>query len=217
LSTALRVPAISTGEILRRECLSQTSTGNHIRGLLESGGLVDDSLVNDLVAKRLGESDCRNGCILDGFPRTVSQAEYLDGLLACARRRAPIVFKFQIDCEEVVARLSRRRQCVTCGGIFSIGADMGSDLAVCPEDQSPLEQRADDRPETIRERLRLYERNTEAIVRFYADADYHEINACRAPQEVSRELLAIIERTRVNMVPRFAKTAHTYPQFASAH
>lgn len=194
LSAVLGIPAISTGEMLRRECQSGSSLGEAVRNVLASGQLVSDDLVNQVVARRFGQSDCAHGCILDGYPRTVSQARFLDGLLRKLKMARPVVFDFEIECEEIVSRLGRRRQCGECGRVFSLDGNSHSGELVCDRDGAPLVQRADDNPEAIRERLRLYEQNAGALVRYYARKDYHRICATRSPEEISRELLGLLGR-----------------------
>lgn len=164
LSAALAIPSISTGEMLRRECLSGSPLGQAIKTVLDSGKLVSDELINQVVASRLAECDCEDGCILDGYPRTVSQARFLDDLLISRNMPAPIVFDFEIECEEILARLSRR-------------------------------QRADDTPATICERLRVYEQNAAELVRYYSGESLYRIQAARAPEAITEELLRILDES----------------------
>lgn len=192
LSAELRIPAISTGEMLRRECRSGSRLGRAVHNILATGQLVNDDVMNQVVASRLRERDCRSGCILDGYPRTLSQALFLDGLLRDMRRRRPIVFDFEISAEEILARLGRRRQCGECGRIVSVDPDWDGAELVCERDGSPMLRRMDDNPETVRERLRQYERNAADLVRYYRDQDYHTICAARAPQEICDGLMNIL-------------------------
>jgi adenylate kinase len=192
LSSELGIPAISTGEMLRRECQSGSALGDAVKAILGSGQLVNDDLINQVVANRLRNCDCDSGCILDGYPRTLSQARFLDALLRTMNRSRPVVFDFQISAEEIVSRLSRRRQCGACGRSFSIdGANDAAEL-FCDGDGSPLVQRADDNPEIVRERLRQYERYSGDLVRYYRHQDYHAISAARAPEEIADEVLGIV-------------------------
>lgn len=108
LSACLRVPAISTGEILRQECQSGSALGQAVEAILRSGQLVGDSLMNQVVASRLGQVDCVGGCILDGYPRTAAQARFLDRLLRRLRMPSPVVLEFFLPAEEIVKRLSIR-------------------------------------------------------------------------------------------------------------
>jgi adenylate kinase len=189
LSAELGIPAISTGEMLRRECRTGSRLGRAVHNILTTGQLVNDDVMNQVVASRLREQDCRSGCILDGYPRTLSQATFLDGLLAEMRKRRPVVFDFVISPEEIVARLGRRRQCAECGRIVSVAPDFDGAELVCERDGSLLVERADDNPDTVRERLRQYERNAADLVDYYRNQDYHRIAATRAPHEICDELL----------------------------
>lgn len=192
LTAELAIPAISTGEILRRECQSGTPLGETVRSVLASGQLVGDDLINEVVASRLRQPDCKAGFILDGYPRTVSQARFLDRLVREMKMRRPLVVQFEISDDEVVARLSRRMQCGNCGRIFSIDPAFRTRQPVCDRDGSALIQRADDAESSIRERLRLYRVNAEQLARYYKDRDYHRIRADRTPEEISAQLLQIL-------------------------
>ncbi len=194
LSSALDIPPISTGEMLRRECQSGSSLGKAVKTVLASGQLVGDDLINRVVAQRLRQRDCQDGCILDGYPRTLAQARFLDRFLAKRKMARPVVFDFQIETEEVVARLSSRRQCAECGRIFSVNGNRNDAELRCDQDGSELIQRADDNPETIRERLKLYEQNAGELVRYFASKDYHRIHATRTLEEISNDLLSVLGR-----------------------
>jgi adenylate kinase len=185
LSTALGIPAISTGEILRSECQSGSDLGREVETVLARGELVDDQIMNELVSRRLRESDCARGCILDGYPRTIAQARYLDNL----NFAVPRIFDFIVSARDVIARLGGRKYCPECGQTFSTAQ-------VCSSDGSPLIQREDDKPAVIRERLRVYRRNMDKLVRFYQSRDYHPIHATRAPDMVFQELLRLLDAGR---------------------
>jgi adenylate kinase len=185
LSTALGIPAISTGEILRSECQSGSDLGREVETVLARGELVDDQIMNELVSRRLRESDCARGCILDGYPRTIAQARYLDNL----NFAVPRIFDFIVSARDVIARLGGRKYCPECGQTFSTAQ-------VCSSDGSALIQREDDKPAVIRERLRVYRRNMDKLVRFYQSRDYHPIHATRAPDMVFQELLRLLDAGR---------------------
>jgi len=185
LSAALGIPAISTGEILRAECQSGSDLGREVETVLARGELVDDQTMNELVTCRLRKSDCARGCILDGYPRTVAQARYLDTL----NFAVPRIFDFIVSARDVIARLGGRKYCPECGQTFSTAQ-------VCSRDGSPLIQREDDKPAVIRERLRVYRRNMDKLVRFYQSRDYHLIHATRAPDMVFEELLRLLDAGR---------------------
>jgi adenylate kinase len=205
LSAELGIPAVSTGELLRRECQSGSGLGRMVASVLASGQLVSDELMNQVVSSRMRECDCERGCILDGYPRTVSQARFLDGLLTGARKRRPLIFDFEISCDEIVARLGWRRQCGECGRIFRVAPDAESAAMVCDRDGSPLVQRADDNPETVRKRLRLYEGNAEELRHYYQNHEYHRIYAARPAVEICEELLSVLAASwPIGVLPRTA-------------
>jgi adenylate kinase len=201
LSSALEVPAISTGDMLRQECDSGSPLGQAVRDVLASGQLVSDELVNQVVNKRLRKPDCKRGCILDGYPRTISQARYLDQVLAKLEAPSPVVFDFTIEPEAILSRLSRRLQCPQCRRIFSSNASVNGHEPVCDRDGTKLMHRADDNPDTILERIRLYEQNAAELVRHYSRGDYHRINASRTPAEVSENLLQILNSGAFKKAP----------------
>ncbi len=213
ISSALAIPAISTGEMLRRECQSGSPLGKAVQAVLASGQLVSDDLMNQVISSRLRQTDCENGFILDGYPRTVSQARFLKKLLGDLRMPHPLVFHFDIANEDVVLRLTRRLQCSQCGRIFSMSLDpahgkRGGGQMLCDRDGSKLIHRADDNTTSIRERLRVYEENATRLIRYYRNRGYHRISASRAPEEISKELLAILSsQPSVPMLPTRARAA----------
>jgi adenylate kinase len=191
LSGCLGIPAISTGELLRQECKSGSELGRTVRALLDTGQLVGDDLMNRIVADRISREDCQNGCILDGYPRTVAQAHCLDEVLSRCGNRKCTIFHFSISGNEVVERLSRRRQCGVCGRVYSASAPDETGTT-CDVDGTPLMCRDDDNPATILERLRIYRRNSAELVRYYRQADYHLVMAGGSPADVEAELLGFI-------------------------
>jgi adenylate kinase len=183
---------ISTGELLRREADSGSEIGRRVRDLLAQGFLVGNDLMNEVVAKRLGAADCARGCILDGYPRTVNQAHFLDALLRTNGMEEPVVFDFIVSPEKVIERLSQRRQCPACGKIYSAEFDVyGKDL-LCETDATPLVRRSDDNPEAIRERLLIYETNSHELVAFYESRRYFTVDAMQLPNEISHRLLSLM-------------------------
>ncbi|MBV9779813.1 MAG: nucleoside monophosphate kinase [Acidobacteriaceae bacterium] len=192
VSPVLGIPTVSTGEMLRRECQSGSALGHAVKAILASGQLVSDDLMNQVVASRLRESDCRNGFILDGYPRTVAQARFLENLLVELNVPGRVVFHFDISNKDVVSRLTRRLQCAKCGRIFSMSATAGDREMLCDRDGSTLVHRPDDDANCIPERLRLYEKNANPLLRFYRQRGCHRIRANRSPEEVAREILAVV-------------------------
>ena len=156
----LGIPHISTGDMLRSAIANGTSTGLKAKTYVESGGLVPDEVLIEMVRERLSQADCTNGYLLDGFPRTVHQAEALNEISAPDR-----VIDVEVKDEKLMARLTGRRVCRNCAGTFHI-----SGLAnekVCPDCGGELYQRKDDSPETISNRLNVYHSQTAPLIDFY--------------------------------------------------
>ncbi len=189
LSSSLGIPSISTGEILRQECRSGSALGVQVQSLLEAGQLVKDDLVQEVVAQRLKQSDCAQGCILDGFPRTAAQARFLDRFLAGSAFTAPIVFDLAIEPQILIDRLSSRRQCPVCARTFQLVPGASS---FCPHDAAELIIRNDDQPATVRRRLEIYAANTSEIVRFYQNRGYHRVDASQPVEKISQRLLLLL-------------------------
>lgn len=190
LSSELQIPAISTGEMLRQACQSGCELGKAVRSVLDSGELVSDKLMNKVVAQRLLEPDCRYGCILDGYPRTLPQAEFLSTWLNSQGLPDPVVVDFHLFDSEIVARLSRRRVCGQCGRVYSANLQTGMASMICEADGSLLSQRADDRAEVIRARLEIYHANAEQLVRYYQAGNYLRLSAAGSPDAVAAQLVS---------------------------
>ena len=159
------IPQVSTGDILREAVQAGTDLGRQAQAVMERGELVSDALIVEIVRERLARDDTRGGFILDGFPRTVAQAEALDEILA--GRDPLIVVELSVPDQPLVQRLSRRRVCRDCGATYGAGA--GEDPAACTRCGAALVARKDDREEVVRERLRVYREQTEPLVEFYRD------------------------------------------------
>lgn len=159
------IPQISTGDILREAVQAGTELGRQAKAVMESGELVSDALIVEIVRERLARDDTREGFILDGFPRTVAQAVALDEILA--GRDPLIVVELAVPDQALVERLSRRRVCGKCGATF--GAGTGAVPAVCTRCGAALVAREDDREEVVQARLRVYREQTEPLVAFYRD------------------------------------------------
>jgi adenylate kinase len=202
LARETRMKAISTGELLRREADSGSELGQQIRSLLNAGLLVDDELVNRVVAKLLSSADGERGYILDGYPRTIQQAHFLNRFLDENGMEEPIVFDFQVPPEVVIERLSQRRQCPECGQIYSAEFDVYGKDMLCSVDGTPLVRRSDDNPDTIRERLRIYHGKALDLVAFYKPGQYFAVNAMESPEEIYAVLLSLFGKLIVPMVLR---------------
>ncbi len=161
------VPQISTGDILRGAVAAGTRLGKEARSYMDRGALVPDEVVIGIVRDRLAEPDCQKGYLLDGFPRTVAQAEALTRMLRDLGASLPSVVSLVIDEEEVVRRLSGRRTCEACGEPFHVVFHPPRRKGICDKCGGTLIQREDDKEETIRRRLQVYREQTEPLISYY--------------------------------------------------
>jgi adenylate kinase len=168
IAAHLSVPKISTGDILRANVADGTELGREAKGYMDSGELVPDQVVINMVRDRLAEPDAEDGFLLDGFPRTVPQAQELDKMLADRGTGLDLVLELVVEEEEVIRRLSGRRNCRGCTKIWHVEFDPTTVDGVCDRCGGELFQRDDDKPETIAERLRVYARDTQPLVAYYA-------------------------------------------------
>lgn len=176
--------------MLRERVASGDPRGREVAAILRSGALVPDQTVNRLVGDRIEQPDCARGFILDGYPRTVNQAQLLEGLLGAGGTRI-LVVHLAVDYNVIIGRLSGRRQCPQCGALYGAAAQ------ACDRDGSKLAVREDDREEVVRERLRAYERQTLPVLDFLAGAGhpYWRVAGDDGPPEaIARQIEALIRR-----------------------
>lgn len=167
LSETLNVPHVSTGAMFRQEIESQTELGKRAQSFMDRGELVPDEVSVEIVKRRLGESDCANGFILDGFPRSVPQAQALDLALPQLGVALESAINIQISESEAVRRISDRLVCRQCGSTYSRKWEEIAQSGACPDCGGPLIQRADDTEETAKNRLRVYLDQTHPVVAYY--------------------------------------------------
>ena len=164
------VPKISTGDIFRRNVSEGTPLGVQAKAFMDRGDLVPDDVTIEMVRNRLAEPDAMAGFLLDGFPRTVPQAEVLDDVLReTADAKLDVVLELVVDDDEVIRRLSGRRTCRTCNHIWHVDFDPPRTEGVCDLDGGELYQRDDDQAETIANRLEVYAESTAPLVSYYAE------------------------------------------------
>jgi adenylate kinase len=164
-----RLTKISTGDLLREAVRNQTKLGLEAKSFMDQGQLVPDSVVIGLVREKLGDSSCANGFVLDGFPRTVPQAEELGKALSAKSTALDLVVNFQVSREDVVRRLSGRRSCPKCQATFHIDFAKPKVDEVCDRCGASLVQRNDDRRDAIETRLKVYDEQTAPLVRYYEE------------------------------------------------
>lgn len=185
ICAALGIPQVSTGDILRRAIKEQTPTGLKAKSFIDAGKLVPDEVVIAIVEERLKEADCQKGYILDGFPRTVPQAEALDGIA-----HIDGVVELAVEDQQLVDRLSGRRVCLKCGATYHISQLNGRTQCDCGE---PLVQRDDDKPETVLSRLKVYHDQTAPLVDFYEKKGLlHRIDGAKDRDAIYADILNVL-------------------------
>lgn len=194
IAQRLGFPSISTGEILRSEMRAGTPLGVAAKQIMESGGLVSDEIVNGMIRNRLQQPDCRKGCLLDGYPRTLAQAEFLDSLLKELGYPPPLVLFLDVPEDVLIARLTARRQCPVCGAIYNLLSQPPKQDNVCDHDGAALIQRDDDKEETIRARLLAYAQSTGPLVDYYAGGNFHRLDGNRRPEEIQVDVDRILSQ-----------------------
>ena len=192
LSEKLKVPHISVGDILREEIRQDSEIGRQAKELMNAGRLVPDELTIELTKKRISEEDCRNGFIIDGFPRSFAQAEALDKMFQEKGLTLDRVIYFRISEEEAVKRLSGRRSCKNCGAVYHLGSKPPKKTGRCDLCGGELYQRPDDKEDVIRTRFEVYESSTRPLIeRYKKTGKLLEIDAAKSIKEISRELSKI--------------------------
>ena len=187
------VPQISTGDIFRKNIKEGTELGKKAQEYMNAGQLVPDELVVDLVKDRLMQDDCVNGYLLDGFPRTIFQAEELDKFLAENGQKLDAVINFEVGYEALMERLTGRRLCKVCGASYHIKNMPPKVEGVCDRCGGELEQRKDDTRETAEKRIEVYEESTAPLIEYYTKAGtIRNFNAEKAPEVVFEEIVAEI-------------------------
>jgi adenylate kinase len=199
LSEQLGVPRLSTGDMLRAEAQEDTPAGNRLRRVLASGSLVPDEIVCEAAGARLLRCEPGNGIILDGFPRTLTQARYLDRMLERMGLPPARVLHLCVSHERLLERLTARRQCSTCGAIFNLLSRPSSRGNVCEYDGGTLFQREDDHAGAIQRRMHEFESSFGPLVEYYAGADYYRIDGDREPRLVSSDLIGIFRHSRASV------------------
>ncbi len=189
ISSKFNVVHLSTGDMIR-EAKDDPSFAKY----LTSGQLVPDAVINAMVFKRLQKDDCKNGFLLDGFPRTIFQAEELDKFLQEQGRKVSVVFYIDIAQEEIIKRLAGRRVCGSCGGSFNIELKPPKKEGICDFCGKELVQRKDDNPATIKERLDVYEKQTKPLAEYYEKKGcIAKIDGAVSPDEVFAQIEAAVK------------------------
>ena len=187
------IPHISTGDIFRKNIKEGTELGKKAQEYMNAGKLVPDELVCDLVADRLSQDDCANGFLLDGFPRTINQAEALDKYLSENDGKLDIVINIAVDKEELITRLTGRRVCKACGASYHIVNIPPKVEGVCDVCGGELFQRADDNLETVENRINVYENETAPLIDYYKNqGSLADIDGTKPLEEVFGQIVEAI-------------------------
>jgi adenylate kinase len=194
ITKTLQIPHISTGAIFRRHVQQGTPLGQLAKTMVEKGELVTDEIVNNMVRERLREPDCARGFLLDGYPRTVAQAREFVAIADEMGLRHPVVVNLRVSYDVIVERLSGRWTCPVCQRTYNLHTKPPRCEGVCDADGAKLEQRVDDRPEAIGERLAAYDRQTAPLVEFYrSQGSLREVNGEQSPEAISAELERLLK------------------------
>ena len=192
----LNIPAISTGEMLRAELRAGSDLGKVAQSIMASGGLVDDGLINKMLLARVCQDDCSTGFMLDGYPRTVQQAEFLDGVLkkqSFSTLSGPVVLHFDVPTDALVGRMTSRRQCPKCARVYNLLSEPPKAPGLCDDDGAVLITRKDDQEHVFRERLRMYDDVTRPVLAYYQDRNYYQIRGDRSASYIFEEITGILE------------------------
>lgn len=187
------IPHISTGDIFRANIKNNTELGQKARSYMDKGELVPDELVVDLVVDRIKADDCTNGYVLDGFPRTIPQAEALDAALAAINDKVDYAINVEVPDENIINRMSGRRACVACGATYHIVHIPTKVEGVCDKCGAELILRDDDKPETVKNRLNVYHEQTQPLIDYYTAKNVlHEVDGTKAMEDVFSSIVSIL-------------------------
>ena len=195
LAGYLNIPKISTGDMLREAIAEGTALGRIAGPLMEKGGLVPDDLLIGIIEERLRQPDCAKGYILDGFPRTITQAEGFENMSRGDVTELVYVFNVEVPREELLKRLSGRRWCPHCQSTYHVENNPPKDDSLCDKDRTLLIQREDDKETAVARRLTEYDERTAPLIEYYRDRSrFHTVNGYRPPDVVFAELRRIVDR-----------------------
>lgn len=192
------IPQISTGDILRENIANGTELGKKAKGLMDQGQLVPDQMVNDMVQARLTADDVHAGYILDGFPRTLAQATWLDAHLPIFRETPPLIaINIRVDESELLRRITGRRICAACKHIYNIYSHPPAKSGVCDIDGSPLQHRSDDTEAAFAERMKAYDSLTAPVIDHYrASNRFREVDGETPVEQVAQSIIAALKELR---------------------
>ncbi|MBR1634962.1 MAG: adenylate kinase [Lachnospiraceae bacterium] len=187
------IPHISTGDIFRANIKEGTELGKKAKEYMDKGALVPDELTCDLVMDRISQDDCKNGFVLDGFPRTIPQAEALEKALEAAGQKMDFAIDVDVPDDNIIGRMSGRRACLNCGATYHIISIPPKKEDICDVCGEALVQRDDDKEETVKNRLSVYHEQTQPLINFYQERDIlRTVDGTRPMDEVFSAIQAIL-------------------------
>jgi len=193
LTQLLGIPQVSSGDLFRDNIKNQTNLGLEAKKYMDRGDLVPDEVTIGMVKERLHQEDCLGGALLDGFPRTIPQAEALDEILAGLGGLVTAVLSVAVPEDVLVERACGRRICRGCGQTYHLKFDPPKEPGICDEDGGELYQREDDKPETVRQRLAVYQEQTSPLIEFYRVRDIlREINGDQLIEKVTDDIRQVV-------------------------
>lgn len=193
IAAKYQVPHISTGDIFRANIKNGTELGKKAKTYMDQGLLVPDDLVVDLVVDRVNQEDCRNGYVLDGFPRTIPQAEALDKALTSLGQKMDYAIDVEVPDENIVTRMGGRRACVGCGATYHLVYAPAKEEGICDTCGKELILRDDDKPETVQKRLNVYHEQTQPLIDYYTQAGIlRKVDGTADIEDVFREITRIL-------------------------
>ena len=195
LKTCIAIPHISTGDMLREHIQLGDNLGRDVQHEMQAGNLVSDELVNRLVEERIEQPDSRKGFILDGYPRTLGQAEVLTKLLK-DRQLPEVVVHLQVDYNKIIARLAGRRECPVCGTLYSLSSNPPKVAGICDRDGALLAVRDDDGASVVRQRLDEYERQTKPLLEYFKTSGVpaFEVDGSDGPPDaIAKRICALVQ------------------------
>ncbi len=200
LSQKFNIPHISTGDMLREAVANQTELGMKAKSIMESGQLVPDDIMIGIVKDTLSSTKCKDGFILDGFPRTVEQAKALDKIFKELNIKEVIILDFNLDEEEIIRRVTNRRSCKNCGALFNLLYDKLDDI--CPNcgAKGTIYQRDDDKEDVIRKRIEVYKKSTLPVKKYYRenDACFISIDGFGEIEQITQTILEKLTQVKVH-------------------
>ncbi len=210
LMAAFGIPQISTGDLLREHVENRSQLGIRAKTLMDSGQLVPDEIVNGMVADRLTRGDTLPGYILDGFPRTEGQAEWLDAKLPDLHNAPPLVaIKLHVATEELLRRITGRRTCPTCKRIYNMYTHPPAITGICDFDGTPVQHRSDDTEEAFHKRMAEYDTKTAPVIEHYrAQNCFREVDGVGSLDQVEHRIIVALRDLRAHVFLQLARMSH---------